>query len=222
MTVNTDRIIAASRDYLYLKRRGYSIRSVLNIVGDRFQLNNHERNVLYRGFFTKKEVKGREKKVIQEKRLRGKVLNVDGYNQLITMESYRKGSFVFISTDGIVRDTASIYRSYKLSEITEEVLIKLFKNINSLYLEEIIFYFDEPVSFSGKLCDIVNRFIDEYGLSGRAEAVKSPDYILKNSDLVATSDSIVMEGAGGVFDLAGWLIKRVWKRELLDFRCLMK
>jgi len=216
--VDTEKVIAASKDYLYLKRRGYSHRSILEIIGNHFQLNTRERNVLYRGFFTKKEIKRRAYKLLDKNKLKGEILEIDGYNQLITIESYRKGRFVFMATDGVVRDTSSVYRSYKINHITEEVLNILFKNLNVLDLTESIFYFDQPVSHSGRLCEIINKLIDKYGLNGKAETVKSPDYILKTASLVATSDSIIMEGAEDIFDLAGWLIKRVWQPKLVDFR----
>ncbi len=215
---NKEKVIAASRDYLYLKRRRYHIRSILEIVGNHYQLNAQERQVLYRGFFTKSEIKSRINKVLNEEKVRGKILKIDGYNQLITIESYRKGKFVFIATDGMVRDSALVHRSYKLSPLTEEILNKLFQNLGSLALKRVEFYFDQPVSFSGRLCGMINELIAEYGLNGRAETVDSPDYLLKRAQLAATSDSIIMAEAANIFDLAGWFLHRVWQAKLVDFR----
>ncbi|HEX3034518.1 MAG TPA: DUF434 domain-containing protein [Thermodesulfobacteriota bacterium] len=216
--VNIEKVISASRDYLYLKRRKYSTRSILEIVGNHYQLNTEERNVLYRGFFIKSEIKSRVNKVLNEKQIKEKILKVDGYNQIITIESYRKGNFVFVAKDGIVRDSASVHRSYKLSAVTEEILNKLFRNLPSLDLKRVEFYFDRPVSFSGRLCEMINELVVEYGIDGRAETADSPDYVLKNAELVATSDSIIMAKAETVFDLAGWFLKREWKAKLPDFR----
>lgn len=215
--VNVDKVIAASRDYLYLKRRGYSIKSVLNIVGNRFQLNNDERNVLYRGFFTKKEKRRQMSKLLNERNINGSLLEIDGFNQLITIESYRTGRFVFKATDGIVRDTASVYRSYKITDITVEVLHILIKNLRYLRLKEAKFYFDKPVSHSGELCVLINELMRKHHLAGNARTVLSPDYVLKNAGFVATSDSVIMPEAKGIFDLAGWLIARVWRSKLVDF-----
>ncbi len=215
--VNIDKVIAASRDYLYLKRRGYSIKSVLEIIGNRFQLNNDERNVLYRGFFTKKEIRGRTSRLLSEKNVGGSLLEIDGYNQLITIESYRKGRFVFKATDGIVRDTASVYRSYKITDITVEVMSLLIKNLHHLRLREARFYFDKPVSHSGELCVLANELMHKHCVAGKAETVPSPDYVLKNAGFVATSDSVIISEAEGVFDLAGWLIAKVWRPSLVDF-----
>jgi hypothetical protein len=215
--VNVDKVIGASRDYLYLKRRGYSIRSGLDIVGNRFQLNNDERNVLYRGFFTKKEIRSRVNRLLNERNVNGSFLEIDGYNQLITIESYRKGRFVFKATDGVVRDTASIYRSYKITDITVEVLSILIKNLPSLRLREAKFYFDKPVSHSGELCVLINELMNKYSVAGNAMTVLSPDYVLKNAEFVASSDSVIMSEATGIFDLAGWLITRVWSPKLVDF-----
>jgi hypothetical protein len=214
--VDKEKVIAASRDYLYLKRRGYSTRSILEIVGNHFQLNTEERNVLYRGFFTKSEIKTRRNKIVGEGQIKGKVLKVDGYNQLITIESYRKGNFVFIAADGLVRDSASVHRSYKLSPFTEEILDKLLREINGLGLEGIEFYFDRPVSFSGELCKMVNQLMLKYDLNGKAETVENPDYILKKAKLVATSDSVIITTAANIFDLAGWFICRIWRGNLVD------
>jgi len=215
--VSVNKVIAASRDYLFLKRRGYSIKSVLDIVGNRFQLNNDERNVLYRGFFTKKEIRTRMNRLLNERNVNGSFLEIDGYNQLITIESYRKGKFVFKATDGIVRDTASVYRSYKITDITVEVLSILIKNLPYLRLREAKFYFDKPVSHSGELCVLINELMNKYRVAGNAMTVLSPDYVLKNADFVATSDSVIMSEAIGIFDLAGWLITRAWSQKLVDF-----
>ncbi len=215
--VNVDKVVAASRDYLYLKRRGYSIKSVLDIIGNRFQLNNDERNVLYRGFFTKKEIRSRMNRLLSEGNVNGSLLEIDGYNQLITIESYRKGRFVFKATDGIVRDTASVYRSYKITDITVEVLSILIKNLCYLRLRQAKFYFDKPVSHSGELCVLINELMNKYRVAGNAKTVLSPDYVLKNAGFVATSDSVIMAEAKGIFDLAGWLITRVWRPEMVDF-----
>jgi hypothetical protein len=214
--VDKEKVIAASRDYLYLKRRGYSTRSILEIVGNHFQLNTEERNVLFRGFFTKGEIKARGNKIVGERQIKGKLLKVDGYNQLITIESYRKGNFVFIARDGVVRDSASIHRSYKLSPFTEEILDKLLREIGGLGLEGIEFYFDRPVSFSGELCKMINQLMLKYDLNGKAETVENPDYILKKAELVATSDSIIIKLAANIFDLAGWFIRHIWRGNLVD------
>ncbi len=215
--VNVDKVIAASRDYLYLKRRGYSIKSILEIIGNRFQLNNDERNVLYRGFFTKKEIRSRLSRLLSETMINGSLLEIDGYNQLITIESYRKGRFVFKATDGIVRDTASVYRSYKITDITVEVMGLLIKNLRDLRLREARFYFDKPISHSGELCVLAKNLMDKHRVAGNAETVLSPDYVLKNAGFVATSDSVIISEAKGVFDLAGWLITKVWRPKLVDF-----
>jgi hypothetical protein len=215
--VNIDKVIAASSDYLYLKRRGYSIKSILEIVGNRFQLNNDERNVLYRGFFTKKEIRSRMDRLLSEKNVNGSLLEIDGYNQLITIESYRMGRFVFKAMDGIVRDTASVYRSYKITDITVEVLSVLIKNMCYLGLREAKFYFDKPISHSGELCVLIKELMNKHHISGNAETVLSPDYVLKNAGFVATSDSVIISEAKGIFDLAGWLITRAWKPKLVDF-----
>jgi hypothetical protein len=215
--VNIDKVIAASRDYLYLKRRGYSVKSILEIIGNRFQLNNDERNVLYRGFFTKKEIRSRINRLLSENNVNGSLLEIDGYNQLITVESYRKGRFVFKAMDGLVRDTASVYRSYKITDITVEVLSILIKNMCHLGLKEAKFYFDKPISHSGELCALINELMNKHGLTGNAETVLSPDYVLKNAGFVATSDSVIISEARGIFDLAGWLIARAWGPKLVDF-----
>lgn len=215
--VNTDKVRAASRDYLYLKRRGYAIKSILDVIGNRFQLNNDERNVLYRGVFTKREIRDRANKLLSEANVQGRLLEIDGYNQLITIESYRKGKFVFKAADGFVRDAASVYRSYKITDTTVEVLAILIKNLVYLRLGEAKFYFDRPVSHSGELCVLINELMKKYRLVGKAETVKSPDYVLKNAGFVATSDSVIISAARGVFDLAGWLIKRAWRPNLVDF-----
>ena len=54
--------------------------------------------------------------------MKDKKVYVDGFNQLILLESLLSGAYVFKGTDGVYRDTSSIYGNYRLVNQTEEAL----------------------------------------------------------------------------------------------------
>ncbi|MCK4288289.1 MAG: DUF5616 domain-containing protein, partial [Bacteroidales bacterium] len=91
--------------------------------------------------------------------------------------------------------------------------------LEKLKVSEINFYLDQPVSFSGKLSQKINKIIKDYYLTGKAEVYNSPDYILKNIEegFVATSDSTIIDKAKlNIFDIARNTIKYHFNPNFID------
>ena len=94
-------------DYTYLIEKNYPRKTILKMVGDRYQLRSAERSMLYRGVCSRDESLNRKNKKLAALP-ENAVLHIDGYNVIRTIGSYLSGKQVFISVDGFLRDAAEI------------------------------------------------------------------------------------------------------------------
>ena len=118
----------AIEDLVFLLDRQYPKKSAIELVGNRYQLDSDERMVLYRGVFDTEGMKERLRKRV-ETPVTGRVL-IDGYNVLITIESYLKGKLVFRSLDTFVRDVSGMYGNHAFSDFTRrsiELIVQFMK-----------------------------------------------------------------------------------------------
>ena len=215
--------IDAAGDYLYLLDKSYSGKAALKIVGDRYGLSGPERHILLRGIDSRVQSVFREGKLIRE--ISGRVLSVDFYNVVFTLENFLYGRPVFISSDGMLRDIGSVFSDKKDKKVFLQAVSLLLEGSGRLAggLSEIVFYLDSPVSGSGDTAAGLNRSLSDRGINGRAETVKSPDFVLKNlqEGVIATSDSVIIQDSQvPVFDLARFVLQPLISAfyDLRDFR----
>jgi len=190
-----ERIIEeAKKDFKYLIDRGYKKEYALNMVCNHYKIPKDERIKIIRTVHSEEEIKIIKSKLISIKdlkKLNKSTINIDGYNVLIGVEAFLKGR-VILCDDGIYRDFESIYGKYKMSEYTKKslnLLLKLFKKHNI----KPIFYFDAQVSKSGELAKIVRDLMKKEGIEGNALCIKNCDKTLKEKEIVATSDTIIIK-----------------------------
>ena len=202
-------------DYLYLLERAYSEKSALKLVGDHYRLDKTERNILFRGVFNKKVVKYRKAKQTKLYRIKNYPLSIDGYNNIITLESYLKGKPVFMAMDGLLRDSSGIHGSFKQSPLTEKSIELLLEFCQLHKPQEIVIYLDQPVSYSGELAKYIQTKIMQKKLSGTVKVVPSADYFLKNEKgIVSTSDSAIIDNCRMCIDLPYYIISKKFKKNV--------
>ncbi len=200
-------LLPASCDFRFLLERGYPRDSALKFVGDHYQLHIQERDILLRGVFSKKISLKRQKKCLSPIELKDTHLAIDGYNILITLESALKGRLLILADDGFIRDISRVFRSFRPTKLTKDTCWLIFRFLKEVSIKKVSFYLDKPFSKSGELALKINRWLKEYELTGQAFTVFSPEAILKtHHGPVATADSIVLDKAKSLFDLAGYLI----------------
>ena len=85
-------------DYRYLRNRGFPEKACLKIVGDRYRLSRIERNSLFRGVVEDTKRMQRIAKLMSAHDLRYDRLGIDWYNVLLTVESYLRGTPVFVAS----------------------------------------------------------------------------------------------------------------------------
>ncbi len=208
----------AIEDYRYLKNRGYPDKAALKLVSDHHRLNSVLRNCLFRAIFSYSDCENRKAKLIAAGDVEGHVLGVDWYNVLITVESYLKGFPVFISDDGLVRDSSGVHGSYKPGKITERAIGEILSLITALKPSRVELFLDSPISFSGDMAEeLRSRLSRTLPVPYSVSVFPSADYPLKSFDgIVATSDSSIIdrEQVYQVIDLARHVLERSFEAQI--------
>jgi hypothetical protein len=203
----------AVKDYRYLRNRCFPDKGSLKLVGDRYELNRLQRNILFRGVVRADCAAARAAKLVSWEKIEKKPFAIDWYNVLITVESYIKGLPVFLADDGLVRDATGLHGSYRMSRITDQAFDKLMQSLCELAASRITVFLDSPIAFSGEMATRIRRRAADVG-EVDVRVVPSPDYHLKAFDgVVASSDSVIVDNATQVFDLPRFTLESTF-----DFR----
>jgi hypothetical protein len=199
----------ACAEFKYLREKGYPEKATLKLVGDRHRLTRVQRNSMFRGIVVESVAVPRRNKIVLPEGVRGSSLGIDWYNVLITLESYLRGSAIFISDDGIVRDSSETHGSYRSSELTVRVLQEIAGELEVMAPSRIDVFLDAPIAFSGLMADEVRLMLARIPCTAEVSVVHSADYPLKGYDgIVATSDSVILDSAQRVIDLPRSILQR--------------
>jgi len=213
----------AVADLVWLLDRGYPKKPALDLVGNRHSLDRDERLVLYRGVFDRASAAGRMAKKCDPFSEPIDRLLIDGYNVLITIESYLAGKRVFRSLDGFVRDISGVYGGYVLGDLTKRSVGLLIEFVEMLppaaepeKKPAVTLYLDEPVSRSGELASFIRESLRLGGIRGEVKVVRNPDEeLIRDSTnyeptAVATSDTVVIDKVRRCVDIPAFLIGRLF------------
>ena len=216
----------AIEDFRYLKNRNYPDKAALKLVSDHHRLDSTQRNCLFRAVFSASESQRRSVKLIQAGDVAGQHLGIDWYNVLITVESYLKGYPVFISDDGLVRDSSGVHGSYKAGKITERGIAEILAGLAALKPARTELFLDSPISHSGEMADKLREELSRTAsLPHRVSVFPSADFPLKSfTGIVATSDSSIIDRpqVQQVFDLARYVIESSFQARIQTVEVLMQ
>jgi len=197
-------------DLSWLLTRGYPERASLKLVGDRFRLQQRQRMALRRCSCSLEEATGRRRRALSPGDLPGKVLYIDGFNLLIGIESALSDGFIFEGVDGCYRDLASIHGSYKRVMETEEAIRLTGIGLQQLQVAEVEWLLDRPVSNSGKLLTLLYEIAEAQKWNWRVALYDNPDkQLAKQTGVVVSSDSLILDRAKQWFNLGRYLIDRM-------------
>jgi hypothetical protein len=203
----------AACDFRFLLNRGYRRKGALDFVGNHYLLDEGGRNFLGRTVFSYEKCQLRKGKIVPISRIKSKTLLIDGYNVLITTESICSGdNSLVISDDGVLRDVNAVFGKYKYKKATEEALNSIIALVKIYKPESVRFFYDSPVSFSGKLAELTEQVMEVHGVQGSAETLPNVDYQLVNlsreiGGVVATSDGVIMEKVDLMVDIPFFINK---------------
>ncbi len=199
---------SAVADLCWLLDRGYAGASSLKLVGDRYALTQRQRVAVGRCSCSQAASAGRRTREVEVSQLSNRVVAIDGYNVLTTVEAALAGGVLIVGRDGVLRDMASVHGSFHKVAETLPAIELLGELLVRCGVAECLWYLDSPVSNSGRLKTLLRETAEARGWPWHIELVASPDRVLKDAGrdpaapLVATSDSAILDACGPWVDLA--------------------
>lgn len=203
-----DTMRAPASDLVFLLERGYPKKSSVQLVGNRYALPSEQRRMLLRGVFRPGVCRTRSGKLVDPLRETPPLLLVDGYNILITIESYLLGRTVFTSMDGYVRDVAGVFGSYRFSDMTlrsTALAWEILDRINT----RVAWYLDAPASRSGELAAHLRKQSRGKPYPVSITVADDPDRCIIERGVegaAATSDTVIIDRVTQCVDIPAVVI----------------
>ncbi len=201
-------LAAALADYSLLRTKGYAEKSALKLVGDKFSLTERQRLAVMRSACSDQQLSSRRQCCLPIAALAGQSLTIDGYNVLITIEAAMSGAVVFKGRDSCFRDLASVHGTYR--KVTETIpAVQLIGDfLKEIAVTEVLWLLDSPVSNSGRLKMLIGELARKSNWDWQIQLLLSPDAeLIKTTAVVATSDSVVLDGCKRWVNLARAIIE---------------
>lgn len=202
----------AAKDIKYLTDSGYNIKNASVFVGNHYELSERQRIALVRSISSDKQLSARDNSGIK-KLEENSILNIDGFNTIITLEVAFSGSPLFECMDGTIRDLAGLRGTYRIIDKTELALTALGEVLSRHKVKKAVFYLDAPVSNSGRLGQKIKEHLGAYPFETEIIVMNEVDYALKQLDHVVSSDAIILDNCKSWYNLV---------REILDREDLLK
>jgi hypothetical protein len=211
----------AVADYSLLLTKGYAEKSSLKLVGDRFALTERQRLAVMRNACSDEQLIHRKSRQLDIGAVAGQATAIDGYNILITIEAAMSGGIIFTGRDGCCRDLASIHGTYRKVTETIPAVELIGEFLQQIGTAQTLWLLDSPVSNSGRLKTLIRELAEKNDWPWQIELVLSPDAVLiKSGKIVASSDSVVLDGCGRWVNLAAEIIKaNLPNANIIDFAC---
>jgi hypothetical protein len=194
----------AVEELSWLLTRGYPPTSTLKLVGDRYALTERQRWAVGRAACTDEERAQRITKLLSPDDLGDQPISIDGFNLIITLETALSGGIVLRGRDGALRDLSSIHGTYRAVQETDRAIRLAAAALLPIATGPVRWLLDQPVSNSGRLAVRLRELGTILGLPWTVEVVMNPDSVLaETTDIIVTSDSIVLDRGGNWLNLAG-------------------
>lgn len=187
-----DILLKAGRDVQYLLNQGYPVKGATTFVGNHYLLSERQRLALARAVSSDESLeirKNKEIKSIPPER----VVYIDGFNTIITLEVALSDSLLLKCMDGTIRDLAALRGTYRLIDKTETAITLIGKTLEENKVQKAIFYLDAPVSNSGRLKQRIIELLNQFTFEVEVEVINNVDSVLEKLDNVITSDAIILD-----------------------------
>lgn len=209
------RLRKAHDEIKWLLDRDYKLESIINFVGSRYQFSTRQRDSLKRATCSSENEILRKSKELSTSEISHNTLNIDGFNLIINLEVAFSGGPLIIGDDGLIRDLAGLRGTYKLIDKTDIALDYIFKFSKFIYVENINFYLDSPVSNSGNLKIKILEYAEKYDLDTNVDLVNNADVILEKLNNVVTSDATILDKCSSYFNLSKKIIDEYIKDAMI-------
>lgn len=190
----------AVADLSWMRTRGYTDNSSLKLVGDRYDLTARQRVAVGRCACSDESFHSRSVRAISPDKIGSRLVFLDGFNVLTTIEAAMAGGILLRGRDGCIRDMSSMHGNYRVLEQSRDALEHILNTMQKLNILHSAWYLDKPVSNSGRLKGIIEEVAAEFPqLNVEVTLVHDPDPVLKKVDekgIVATADSGILDECG--------------------------
>lgn len=201
-------------DMHYFLSRGYGEKATLALVGNRYRLNSRQQQAVRGMSASQTQIENRKQKEIQIQDLEGKKIAVDGFNALILLESILSNAYVFKGQDGFIRDLSSVHGTYKRVKQTSQAIEIIADFYKKEKIKTIHWFFDKPVSYSGRLKKMIEEIALENQYNWKVELVYNPDKVIAESNWIAvTSDAWILDNALANFNLMNYMLSQMKMKE---------
>lgn len=195
----------AGCDLDYLINQGYPIKGASVFVGNHYLLSERQRLALVRAISEKENIAIRKSKELRTHEGQGSlkdcVVNIDGFNTIITLEVAFSGSTLLKCMDGTIRDLAGLRGTYRLIDKTEQAIVQIGNVLESEHIKKAVFYLDAPVSNSGKLKERIIQLLENCNFEVEVQNINNVDQVLSTLENVVTSDAIILDKCKSWFNL---------------------
>lgn len=201
-----DKLYKAGQDLYYLLNQGYNIKGASVFVGNHYLLSERQRLALSRAISPKKNIKIRKDKEIKDN-LENSIVNIDGFNTIITLEVALSNSLLIKCMDGTIRDLAGLRGTYHIIDKTELSIMQIGETLEKHKIKKANFYLDAPVSNSGNLKKKIEELLENFDFKVEVMNINNVDSTLEILDNVISSDAIILDKCKSWINL---------NREILD------
>ncbi len=171
-------------------------------------LSERQRLALLRAVSSEESIKMRKNKEMKSIPPEG-VVNIDGFNTIITLEVALSDSLLLKCMDGTIRDLAALRGTYRLIDKTDTAIMLIGKILESNKADKAVFYLDAPVSNSGRLKQRIIELLNQFTFEVQVEVINNVDAVLEKLDNVITSDAIILDKCVSWINLNARIIEDV-------------
>ena len=217
---SVQKLYKAGHDLYYLLNQGYNIKGASVFVGNHYLLSERQRQALVRAISSDKNIGIRRDKEIKDN-LDGSIVNIDGFNTIITLEVALSDSLLLKCMDGTFRDLAGLRGTYRLIDKTQLAIMFIGETLEKNKVGKAIFYLDAPVSNSGRLKERILELLNDFSFDVQVENINNVDSILETLDNVITSDAIILDKCKSWINLNKEIIEsNIHNYSCIDFSLL--
>ncbi|WP_285825571.1 DUF434 domain-containing protein [Schaedlerella arabinosiphila] len=209
----------AADEVQFLLDQGYNIKPVTTFVGNHYMFSERQRLALARSVSAKEYVQTRiSKELLQNgKGMIPKLVHIDGFNTIITLEVVLSGSPILYCRDGVIRDLAGLRGTYRIIDKSQEAVELLLGQLESLNISDAVFYLDAPVSNSGRLSELIRQCAKGYSISVQTQIIPDVDRVLEQMEGVISGDAIIINRCKSWLNVVSTIVEQiesVWKIQL--------
>ncbi|MCC3865290.1 DUF434 domain-containing protein [Terrisporobacter petrolearius] len=212
-----DKLYKAGQDLYYLLNQGYNIKGASVFVGNHYLLSKRQRLALSRAISPEKNIKIRKDKEIKNN-MENSIVNIDGFNTIITLEVALSNSLLIKCMDGTIRDLAGLRRTYRIIDKTELSIMKIGETLEKYKIKKANFYLDAPVSNSGNLKKKIEELLNNFDFEVEVMNINNVDSTLETLDNVISSDAIILNKCKSWINLSREILdKKIENNFCVDF-----